>query len=182
MHTLASKGQLRGSFIRWALFLVPLILLLGYTSAELGSSDTAWFASLEKPAIFPPPAAFGIVWGVLWIMIGIAAALVASAWGARGRGIALIAFAVHFVGPLVWSPVFFGLQEMRIALYILIYCAVSLAVVVALYWRVRRWAGVLMLPYLAWVCFAGVLNYQFIAENPDGGQRGSSGAVERVTL
>ena len=182
MHTLASKGQLRASFIRWSLFFVPLIVLLGFVSGEFGGADTPWFASLEKPAIFPPPAVFGIVWGLLYVMIGLAGALVASAWGARGRALALGAFAVDFIGPLAWTPVFFGLQEMRIALAILAYSVVSLLVVLALYWRVRKWAGILLLPYLAWASFATVLNYQFIAENPDGGAGDSSGAVERFEL
>jgi tryptophan-rich sensory protein len=182
MQTLASKGQLRASFVRWSLFLVPLTMLLGFVSGELGGADTPWFASLDKPAIFPPPALFGIVWSVLFAMIGFAGALVASAWGARGRALALGAFALHFVGPLAWTPVFFGLQEMRLALGILAYSVVSLAIVTWFYWRVRKWAGILLLPYLAWVGFATVLNYEFIAENPDGGSANPSGAVERFEL
>lgn len=182
MQTLASKGQLRASFVRWALFFVPLIVLLGFVSGEFGGADTPWFAGLEKPAIFPPPAVFGIVWGVLYVMIGLACALVASAWGARGRALALGVFALHFIGPLAWTPVFFGLQEMRIALLVLGYSIVSLIAVIALYWRVRKWAGIMLLPYFAWASFATVLNYQFIAENPDGGAPSPDGAVERFEL
>lgn len=182
MQTLASKGQLRASFVRWVLFFVPLIVLLGFVSGQIGDADTPWFASLDKPAIFPPPAVFGIVWGVLYVMIGLACALVASAWGAKMRALALGMFALHFVGPLAWSPVFFGLQEMRIALYVLFYSVVSLAVVIALYWRVRKWAGIMLLPYFAWASFATVLNYQFIAENPDGGAANSSGVKERFEI
>ena len=92
MNFLASKKQLRASFLRWSLFTVPLIVLLGFMSGQLGSPNTAWFAGLEKPAIFPPPYLFGIVWTVLYIMIGLSVALVASAWGAAGRGVALIMF------------------------------------------------------------------------------------------
>ena len=182
MNILASKAQLRASFIRWSLFMVPLILLLGYLSSQFGSADTAWFQSLNKPSIFPPPAAFEIVWTILWVMIGLALASVASAWGAYGRGIALIAFAVHFIGTLAWTPVFFGMQEMQMGLYVLGYVVLSLCLVVFLFWKVRRTAGLLLLPYLAWTCFAFALNYQFIAVNPDGGQSDDSGAVERIEL
>ncbi|AOL23139.1 Tryptophan-rich sensory protein TspO [Erythrobacter litoralis] len=182
MQTLASKGQLRASFVRWALFFVPLILLLGFVSGEFGGADTPWFAGLDKPAIFPPPAVFGIVWGVLYVMIGLAGAMVASAWGARGRAMALGAFALHFVGPMAWTPVFFGLQEMQIALYVLGYSVVSLLVVIVLYWRVRRLAGIMLLPYFAWASFATVLNYQFIVQNPGGGAADPNGAVERFDL
>jgi tryptophan-rich sensory protein len=182
MQVLASKRQLRGSLIRWSLFCVPLFVVLGFLSGELGGSDTPWFQSLEKPAIFPPPAAFGIVWGVLYVLMGFATALVASAWGARGRGIALGVFALHFIGNLAWTPVFFGLQEMVWGLAVLGYAVVTLAVAIALYWRVRRWAGILLLPYFAWASFATVLNYQFIVENPDGGAGNASGATQRIEL
>ena len=182
MNFLASKAQLRASFLRWSLFLVPLIVLLGFTAGRLGSPDTVWFQSLTKPAIFPPPMWFGIVWSVLYVMIGFALALVASAWGAYGRGVAIILFALHFLGNLAWTYVFFGLQDMTAGLYVLIYTVVSLMVVVAAFWRVRRWAGVMLLPYLAWVMFASVLNYQFIVENPDGGPDDGAGAAQRIEL
>lgn len=182
MNFLASKAQLRASFVRWSLFLVPLIVLLGFLGGQMGSPDTVWFQGLEKPAIFPPPATFGVVWTVLYIMIGFALAMVVSAWGARGRGLAVIVFAVHFVGNLAWTAVFFGMQNMTGGLIVLAYAAVTLIAVIWAFWRVRRNAALLLLPYFAWVCFATLLNYQFIAENPNGGPQGESGAVERIEL
>lgn len=182
MNLLASKAQLRASFIRWALFMVPLVVLLGFSAGALGGPDTVWFQSLTKPAIFPPPIWFGIVWSILYVMIGLSLALIASAWGAYGRGMALVIFAVHFIGNLAWTPVFFGMQEMSWALYILGYVVVTLVLVIVVFWRVRRVAAIMLLPYLAWVCFASVLNYQFIALNPDGGAGAGEGAVERIEL
>ena len=61
MNVLASPAQLRASFLRWALFMVPLVLLIGFFASQLGGPDTAWFAGLNKPAIYPPPVVFGIV-------------------------------------------------------------------------------------------------------------------------
>ena len=182
MNFLASKSQLRASFLRWALFFVPLIVLLGFTAGQLGGPQTAWFQSLEKPAIYPPPAAFGIVWSILYVVIGLALALVASASGAYGRGIAIILFALHFIGNLAWTPVFFGMQEMWGGLYVLIYVSLSLLVVIAAFWRVRRLAALMLLPYLAWVLFATALNWQFIAANPDGGADVEQGAAQRIEL
>ncbi len=112
MNVLASPSQLRASFLRWALFMVPLVLLIGNGAGALGPADSAWFAGLVKPAIFPPPILFGIVWNALFVLIGLALALVASAWGAAGRGLALVVFAVHFLVTQSWSAVFFGMQEM----------------------------------------------------------------------
>jgi translocator protein len=182
MNILASKGQLRASLLRWSLFFVPLTVLLGFAAGKVAGPDTIWFANLVKPAIYPPPAAFGIVWTVLYIMIGFSLALVASAWGAAGRGIALIAFAVHFVGNLAWTGVFFGMENITGGLAVLLYAVVTLLIVMVLFWRVRKAAALLLVPYLAWASFATVLNYQFLVENPDGGTSGASGAAQRVKL
>ena len=182
MNVLASKAQLRASFLRWALFLVPLVMLIGFTAGQLGSPLTPWFAGLVKPAIFPPPVVFGIVWTALFVLIGLSLALVASAWGAAGRGLALAAFAVQFMVSQSWSAVFFGMQDMWSGLYIIIAAAVLMVPALVLVWRVRRAAGLLLLPYFGWLCFAGVLNYAFIQENPDGGAKGDSGAETRVQL
>lgn len=182
MTFLASKAQLRASFLRWALFLVPLTVLLGFLAGQLGGPDTAWFQNLTKPSIFPPPAAFGIVWTILYVMIGISVALVASAWGARGRGLALVLFAIHFALNLAWTPTFFGGQNIMGGLIVIGLVAVTLVIVIWAFWRVRRAAGLLLLPYLAWVLFATALNYQFLVENPDGGDQSDAAAAQRIEL
>lgn len=182
MNMLASRGQLRASFIRWALFTVPLCVLLGFVAGQLGGPDTAWFQQLEKPGIYPEPKWFGIVWTILYVMIGLSVAIVASAWGARGRTAALWVFAAHFALNLSWSYVFFGAQQISGALMLLGAIVVTLLVVIALFWRVRRLAALLLLPYLAWVCFAAALNYQFLQLNPDADGGYPEGAVERVRI
>lgn len=182
MNLLASKAQLRASFLRWALFCVPLIVLLGFLGGKMGTPETLWFQSLTKPSIFPPPAAFGIVWTILYVMIGVALALVISAWGAYGRGRAIILFAVHFVFNLAWTAVFFGMQSLWGGLIVLAGAVLTLLPVLWAFFQVRKSAGLLMLPYLAWVCFASALNYQFIAENPEGGVREENAEAVRVKL
>ena len=78
MNRLATPAQLRASLIRWSLFIVPTVLLLGFASGQVAGSAAGnpWFAALEKPSIYPPPAAFGIVWSILYAMIGLALAKV----------------------------------------------------------------------------------------------------------
>ncbi|MEZ5682026.1 MAG: TspO/MBR family protein [Erythrobacter sp.] len=182
MNMLASRGQLRASFIRWALFTVPLIVLLGFLAGMVGSPASEWFQSLVKPDIFPEPKWFGIVWTVLYIMIGLAVAFIASAWGARGRTAALVAFAVHFLLNLAWSPTFFGAHQITLALGLLVAIVVTLLVVMALFWKVRRVAALLLVPYLAWVCFATVLNYEFLKLNPDADGASGESQIERVRI
>ena len=182
MNMLASRGQLRASFLRWALFIVPLCVLLGFASGTFGPGpSSAWFQSLVKPGIYPDPKWFGIVWTVLYILIGFATAMIAASWGARGRGLALGIFALHFAINLAWTPVFFGMQQMSVALAVIVAMAITLVIVIVLYWRIRKLAAVLLLPYLAWVCFAGLLNYEFLRLNPNA-DGGYTGGVERVRI
>ncbi|MEL6878170.1 MAG: TspO/MBR family protein [Pseudomonadota bacterium] len=182
MTLLASKAQLRASLLRWSLFLVPLIVLLGFFAGQSAGPDTAWFQTLAKPSIYPPPAAFGIVWTILYIMIGMAVALIASAWGAHGRKLALALFVIHFAFNLAWTPTFFGAQNIIGGLIVLGIVVVTLLVVIWAFWRVRKSAAFLLVPYLAWVLFATALNYQFLVENPDGGDQNASGASQRIEL
>ena len=87
MTELASPAQLRASLLRWALFTVPLILLLGSLSGAMAGSGSGnpWFIDLVKPSLYPPPATFGIVWTILYVLMGLALAMVITARGAPGR-------------------------------------------------------------------------------------------------
>ena len=169
MTELASPGQLRASLLRWSLFLAPLLLLLGTISGMMSNSgeNNFWFAGLEKPAIYPPPATFGIVWTVLYLLMGVALAMVVTARGAPGRTLAMGVFVVQFLLNLVWSPVFFGMQLLVPGLYLLLAIDVAVLATVALFYRVRPLAALLLVPYLAWVLFAAVLNWQFVQANPE---------------
>lgn len=182
MNVIASKGQLRASFLRWALFTVPLILLLGFLGGQAGSPDTFWFRSLAKPDIFPPPAAFGIVWSILYVMMGLSLALVASAWGASGRNTALILFGIQLVFNLAWTYAFFGMQSIQNGLVVISLLSVLLIATVVAFWRVRRAAALLLLPYLAWVLFATFLNYEFMRVNPEGGMQERPEETQRIEL
>jgi translocator protein len=184
MQQIASTAQLRASLLRWGLFAVPLCLGLGFLSgAGAGSGpDNPWFAGLDKPALYPPPITFPIVWSALYALMGLALALIASARGARGRGLAIAVFAVQLVLNLAWSPVFFMAHRITLALAIILALIVAVAVTIALAWRVRRLAGALLLPYLAWLCFASLLNLQLLQLNPGADGADGSGAAVRVQL
>jgi len=183
MNRLASPAQLRASFIRWALFLVPAVLLLGFAAGRLGGdASSPWFQSLVKPSIFPPPAAFGIVWSILYAMMGLAAAMVCAAWGSCYRLPAIMAFVVQLAINLAWSPMFFGQHQITIALYIILALDVAVLVTIVLFWKVRKAAALLLVPYLAWILFAGVLNYEFLRLNPDADGKDDSYAVQRIEL
>jgi tryptophan-rich sensory protein len=184
MNRLASPAQLRASFFRWALFIVPLVLLLGFLSGMVAGSTASnpWFAGLTKPATYPPPATFGIVWTALYALMGVALALVCTAWGARFRAAAITLFVLQLLINLAWTPVFFALHEIKIALAVLLALDVTVLVAVALFWRVRRLAAWLLVPYLLWILFATVLNWQFLELNPHADGANASNAVQRIEL
>ena len=170
MTELASPGQLRASFLRWALFVIPGILFLGFFSGALANSGpgNVWFAALIKPSLYPPPQVFGIVWSALYVLIGIALVLVITARGAPGRRIAVAAFVVQLLLNLSWSPVFCGAHQMLAALVLLVILDLAIVVAIVLMRPVRPLAAWLMLPYLAWCLFATLLNWQFLEANPGG--------------
>lgn len=170
--------------MRWSLFTVPAVLGLGFLAGRVSNAGAGnpWFAALMKPALYPPPITFGIVWSVLYVMLGVALAMVASARGAPGRGAALAVFAVQFLLNLAWSPTFFALHQMSLALGLIGVMIVLTVVLVLLFRRIRPVAGALILPYLAWICFAALLNYQFLSLNPEADGVQGSGAAVRVQL
>ena len=170
--------------MRWALFTVPLCLGLGFLSGRAAGSiaTNPWFETLDKPDLYPPPLTFPIVWSVLYVMMGLALALIASARGARGRGIAVGIFVVQLAVNLSWSPVFFSLHRMTLALEIMYALIVLVILTIAFAWRVRRSAAALLLPYLVWICFASVLNLQLLEMNPGAEGADGSGSTVRVQL
>ena len=185
MTGLASRGQLRASFLRWALLIVSAVLLLGFGSGMLAQSGpgNVWFDSLAKPSLYPPPATFGIVWSALYLMMGIALTVVVAARGAPGRGIAIMVFLAQLALNLAWSPLFFAAHRISAALILIGVLDIAVLATVVLFWRIRRGAGLLLLPYLAWALFATALNWQFLVANPDAdGRAGGSNAAARFEI
>ena len=169
MTEIASRAQLRMSYLRWALVTVPLILLLGTLSgvAAGSGSGNSWFAALRKPGFMPPGWAFPVAWTILYICLGLALALILHARGARGRPLAIGLFVVQLILNYSWSPLFFGAHKVSLAFGLLV-AMLAIAVAAALlFFRIRRAAGLLMLPYLAWLVFAGALNHGIDRLNPD---------------
>ncbi len=184
MTELASPGQLRASYLRWALVLVPGIVLLGFLSSAISGSGqgNAWFDALTKPLTYPPPQVFGIVWTVLYAMMGLSLAVIMAARGAWGRGRAVIAFIVQILLNLAWSLLFFAAHKISGALVLIGVLDVAVMVTMFLFWRVRPLAAGLLVPYLAWILFATLLNWQFLVANPNAeGQQGAP-AVQRIEL
>jgi tryptophan-rich sensory protein len=147
------------------LLAVVIVNLVGSAPAALGGPGSEWFQSLAKPAIYPPPWLFGVVWPLLFTLLGVALYLVWQSDGDPGRRLALGLFVTQMVFNVAWTPVFFGAQNLALALAVIGALLLLVVPTAVAFWRVDRRAGLLLVPYLLWVAFATILNYQFLAVN-----------------
>ncbi|OHE24763.1 MAG: hypothetical protein A3K40_01855 [Syntrophobacterales bacterium RIFOXYC2_FULL_60_23] len=136
---------------------------LSFAAAAVGSSFPPgdWYAHLAKPAFNPPAWVFAPVWTLLYLVMGIAAWLV---W--RQRAVARVTPALAlFLAQLglnaAWSWLFFGLHYIGWALVDLAALWLAIGATLLAFWALRPLAGLLMVPYLLWVSFAALLNFQF---------------------
>ncbi len=184
MSEIASKGQLRAGFLRWAVVTVPLILLLGFLSGRMVpvGSENRWYQLLTLPALRPPDWAFGVVWTLLYILIGVSLAIVLNARGARGRSSAIAIFAIQMVLNLAWTPLFFGAHQVTAGLILLIVLFVAALLTTIAFGRIRPIAAWLLVPYLAWLVVATALNWQIDRANPDAETLASPPASTQIDL
>ena len=114
-----------------------------------------WYEQLSQPAGTPPDIAFPIAWTLLYIGMAVAAWRV---WRAAGVGRALGLFAAQLVLNALWMPVAFGAHALAWALLVIVALWLLLAATLHDFWRADRFAGLLLVPYLAWVSYAVYLN------------------------
>ena len=135
--------------------------VLCYAAAGAGSlfSPGAWYQSLAKPVWNPPSWLFAPVWTLLYGMMAVAAWLVWRRYGFSGAILPLTAFVVQLVLNAAWSWLFFGLHRPGLAFAEIVLLWIAILATLVLFWRLERLAGILLVPYLAWVSFATVLNY-----------------------
>jgi tryptophan-rich sensory protein len=145
-------------------------LLVTFAAAALGAwasrGAPAFYAQLNKPEWAPPAGVFGPVWSALYLLMAIAAWLV---WRVRGFAAAprtLALYLVQLAANALWSWLFFAWHLGAAAFAeVLVLWALIVATTIA-FWKARRGAGLLLLPYLAWVTFASALTFACWQRNP----------------
>jgi translocator protein len=123
------------------------------------SSIDTWFTTIVKPEWNPPSWVFGPVWIALYTLMGIASFLVWQKKELSNVKIALSVYGVQLVLNALWSILFFGLKNPGLAFAEIIVLLIFIIITTILFWRINTVAGILMLPYIAWVTFATFLNY-----------------------
>ena len=150
-----------------------VVALAGWVAVAFGAAAIGglflpgdWYARLQKPAWNPPNWIFGPVWSVLYTTMAIAAWLVWKRGGFAGQRRALLFFLLQLLFNALWSPLFFGLHLPGLAFVDLVLLWLALLATLATFWKAHRLAGAMLLPYPAWVTFAGALNFAIWRLNP----------------
>jgi len=139
-------------------FIILCLAVSGIGGAITATSVDTWYQALEKPPFNPPDWVFAPFWTALYILIGISAWRVWRLRSFEATGKAVAVFAVQLGLNLAWSFLFFGLQRIDLALIeiVILLCAIITNTII--FWRIDRLAGLLFVPYAAWVTYATVLN------------------------
>lgn len=140
-------------------------LLACFVAASTGAifKPGAWYAGLAKPSWNPPNWLFGPAWAVLYTSVAVAGWMV---WERTGFGPEIWLWFASLALNATWSWLFFGRRRMDLAFYELVVFWLSILGMVLAFAGVHQNAALLLLPYLAWVSFAGVLNFTLWKMNP----------------
>ncbi|WP_158057992.1 TspO/MBR family protein [Halorussus halophilus] len=149
--------------VSWPALLASIVVcqLAGIVPSILTADDVAtWYPTLVKPAFNPPNWVFGPVWTTLYLLMGIALYLVWRSDAGRIRQLALAVFAVQLALNASWTLVFFGANLLFGGLVVIVVLLATIVATIVAFARIDRRAAALLVPYLLWVSFATVLNYE----------------------
>jgi tryptophan-rich sensory protein len=146
------------------LFLIFMLASAAAAATGIIFRPGAWYETLQKPSFTPPKWAFPVAWSTIYLLSAIAAARVALLPGA---GVALALWAAQIALNTLWTPTFFGARRMAVAMGVIGVLWVVVAAMVVQFWMLDWRSGVLLLPYLAWLCVAAGLNWRIWRDNPN---------------
>lgn len=140
-----------------------LVAVAGGLLTRLGE----WYFSLRKPSWQPPDWLFGPAWTVIFLLIAISSVMAWNAAAAADRPALLALLIANGILNIAWSGLFFTLRRPDWALYEVVLLWLSILALVVWIWPLSQTASLLLLPYLAWVSFASMLNLAIVRLNPD---------------
>ncbi|MBU1014101.1 MAG: DUF1295 domain-containing protein [Bacteroidetes bacterium] len=139
---------------------VGLTLLIGMIGGLVTATSVGnWFVELSKPSWNPPGWIFGPVWTSLYILMGIASYLIWKQRSKKPIKIAMGFYGVQLLLNMLWSILFFGLQNPQLAFFEIIILLIMIILTTLQFLKVDKRAAILMIPYIAWVSFATILNF-----------------------
>ncbi|HEX6977298.1 MAG TPA: TspO/MBR family protein [Patescibacteria group bacterium] len=121
------------------------------------SSIPTWYKTLVKPDFSPPNWIFGPVWTTLYALMGASLYLIILKVKNNKKAVAI--FLLHLLLNTLWSIVFFGLKDITRALAVIVVLWIMILYIIISFAKIDKKAAIILLPYLAWVSFATLLNY-----------------------
>ena len=146
------------------IFSILLSLTVGGLSALATANNMNIYDKINVPPLSPPGWLFPVVWTILFILMGISAAIIYTS-KSKQKDDALFIYAVSLVLNFSWSIFFFNMQAFIVAFIILIALWLSIILTIIKYYKINPLAAYLQIPYLVWVTFAGYLNLAIIFLN-----------------
>lgn len=142
-------------------------LLVGLIAATISSRAMAAYGSLNKPPLSPPPWVFSLAWTILYLMMGLASYYVVTS-DARPAAIrsALFFYALQLIMNFFWTLFFFNWKMYLVAFFWLILMWVFVLICTYKFFAVATVSGILLIPYVLWLTFAGYLNFGAFILNP----------------
>ena len=138
-------------------------ILVSFAAASIGAlasiTAASFYGNLARPNWAPPSWLFAPVWSVLYVLMGFAAWLVWRSHGFKAGRTALVLFISQLAANALWTWLFFAWRQGAAAFVEILILWVLIVATVASFWRLNTLAGVLMIPYLAWVTFACALTF-----------------------
>jgi len=146
---------------------VAIALIVGGLSALLTSGNMNIYDTINTPPFAPPGYLFGIVWPILYVLMGISAAMVYTAKGVSRLKTtsALKTYALQLGVNFFWSIIFFNLKAFLFAFIWLVLLWVLIFIMIKKFIEIRPLAGYLQIPYILWVTFALYLNFMIYILN-----------------
>ncbi len=132
---------------------------VGALSALISMGSMENFASLNQPPLSPPGWLFPVVWSILYVLMGISSYLITESGKPARSKTALTVYGVQLFFNFMWSIIFFNFDMYLFAFIWLIALLVFVILNTVLFYRIDRRAGLLFIPYILWVIFAGYLNF-----------------------
>lgn len=146
------------------IFSILLALTVGGLSALATANNMNIYDKINTPPLSPPGWLFPAVWTILFILMGVSAAIVFTSKSTK-KDDALFIYAVSLVLNFSWSIFFFNLLSFVISFIILFALWLTIIITIIKYYKIKKTAAWLQLPYLLWVTFAGYLNFAIILLN-----------------
>ena len=154
--------------INWKLLLYSFLVTFvpTFLSSLFISDSSSYYNSLVKPPLSPPAAVFGIVWPILYLLMAISLYLVISSNApSHEKRSAYILYAFQIVLNALWSIIYFNLKEPFLAFLWLLLLLIVVLLMTASFYKINKIAGWLLIPYIAWLLFAGYLNLATVILN-----------------